>query len=145
MIQGSSVTKCKKPNAWNGLIAVPDTKTSIEVVSGDEVDSVAVNSQMGDLPNGTGPYQTINGPKGCVRGQALGQGCVIVLPIIDNFRRNGSDDTLYVRAWGAFAVSKVGNEYRGRLIKNYALHADSTRDWNRDYQGPITITLVKLD
>lgn len=143
LIQGAGIAKCKKPDSWHGLIDVPDNTTSIEVTSGEEFDSRAINMKTGDLASGTGPYHTINGPQGCERNQTLTGGCIMVLPIIDNYRANGSDDTLYVRAWGAFMVSQSGTDYYGRLVKNYPLHADSTVDWSPDYIGPVTITLVK--
>jgi Flp pilus assembly protein TadG len=144
IIQGSDIARCKKSSSWNGLINVPDNTTAVEMRSNAFDQAQQIDSKTGDLASGTGPYHTINGPNGCVRNQTMTGGCVILLPIIDNYRANLSDTTnIYVRAWGAFAVTQAGGEYYGRLIKNYPVHGDSTISWTPDYDGPITITLVK--
>lgn len=165
IIQGPNTAKCRKPATWDGLIQVDADNNPIVIDRGeDSFYSFALTWQTSDLPNGnsspapgavcptvrSGPCRTINGPQGCVKWQNPDSGCIMLLPITDNYRANGTDSKdlqVYARAWGAFLVTKVGSEYRGRMIKNYPMHADSTKRkaWDKTYNGPISITLVKLN
>ncbi len=156
---------------WHGLIAPADSRQDVSQ------QTVATNGEFGDDATAydvdryqpiiatkpgvssaaTGPVRSINGTQGCVTGQNPNN-CVMVLPIVvpqdpsayrDNNKgkRNG---TLIGRLWGAFYITKSGNEYWGKLIKNYPIHANGNNVWSptypapsRPYTGPLAINLVK--
>ena len=61
-----------------------------------------------------------------------------------NADRQASTTSLQARRWGVFYIQKNGNEYYGRLIKNYPLHTDGVIGWDpTTYVGPINVTLVQ--
>lgn len=161
-----------KAPGWRGLVNQTTNRLNTEATrNGNILRADYLYGQDGTLTNETpankascddgknlptcvaiGPGHTINGTQGCKVGENP-DGCVLILPIVDNDASNDSDPDGYfflVRLWGAFQVTKVGDEYRGFLIKNYPIHADGENKWSPaypsaafPYRGPLSVTLVK--
>ena len=156
---------------WHGLIAPADARQEVSqqtVATNGEVGAGAaaydvdrfqpiIGTRAGVPNTSTGPVHTINGTQGCVAGQNPND-CVMVLPIVvpedpSAYRDNNggkSRGDLIGRLWGAFYITKSGNEYRGKLIKNYPIHANGNNVWSltypapaRPYTGPLVVNLVK--
>jgi hypothetical protein len=152
VIYGSTITNCGISNAgWKGLI-LPGEDNEVITMSpkGDKTKYIPfMERKMGDLPSGTGasagPARPINGTRGCPSAQNPDGECIMILPIADNSRRQAGNNFLLGRAWGAFMVTKEGDEFHGKLIRNYPLHGGGENAWDKTYNGPVTVTLVKID
>jgi hypothetical protein len=73
-------------------------------------------------------------------------GCVMVLPIVDNSGPGGTGNSIVYagRAWGAFWVKQLNaNEHGAYLIANYPITATGTTGWTPTYSGPVTIRLIR--
>lgn len=153
---------------WHGLMQPAGSNPARDVQyvatdgqKGSRIDQYvpAIKAVTGTLASTAGPAHTINGTQGCPAGRNPNN-CVMILPIVvpnNPYAYSGSNSgkaknpsELDGRLWGAFMVTKSGNDYRGKLIKNYPLHANGENLWStsypdssRPYSGPISINLVK--
>lgn len=91
-----------------------------------------------------GPSRRVAGTLGCGAGE--GDGCIMILPIVDNEGPGGNGTNAFVRArqWGVFWVTQIAaNEHAGRLIKNYPVTANGAPGWTPSYTGPVVIRLAR--
>ncbi len=154
---------------WHGLMkpagSYPERDVQYVATNGQkgyDIDQYipAIKANTGTLASTAGPAHTINGTQGCLAGQNPNN-CVMLLPIVvphdpyaysdySGSKAKRPSPELDGRLWGAFLVTKSGNDYRGKLIKNYPIHANGANLWStsypnslRPYSGPISINLVK--
>lgn len=158
-LSGNNIARCKQSNGWQGLVSNVNRGTNgndsvVEILPTGKPFDVS-GSQLQTLNGSIGsilPKHTVNGPLGCQsvvdNPSTTLNNCVLIMPIIDTKEINNG--SAIPRFYGAFLVTRDGsNELKGRLIKNYPLHGDTSvvpgwnGTWNSSYVGPVSITLVK--
>lgn len=73
-------------------------------------------------------------------------GCVMILPIVDNPGPGGTGNNIRFagRLWGAFWVKEINaNTHGAYLIANYPLTATGTTGWTPGYTGPVILRLIR--
>ncbi len=158
-LSGNTIARCKQSNGWQGRVSNVNRGTNgndsvVEIIPTGKPFDVS-GSQLQTLNGSIGsilPKHTVNGPLGCQsvidNPSTTLNNCVLIIPIIDTKEINNGN--AIPRFFGVFLVTRDGNnDLKGRLIKNYPLHGDTSTvpdwngTWNSSYIGPVSITLVK--
>jgi hypothetical protein len=144
LIHGPQIESCGvHSSSWKGLNGTQEL-TLPALAYDDTTHNGHRQSIWAEPGTKAGPSRAAAGLYGC--GADESDGCIMILPIVDNSGPGGNGTNAYIagRLWGAFWVTQVSaNEHAGRLIANYPIVGDGSDGWSASYSGPVVIRLVR--
>lgn len=144
-IHGPQIARCGAGSAnFKGLNATTGTITLPAAYTADSSNPAMPIAVDNGVKAGPTRSRRVPGVLGCEVNQY--DGCVMVLPVVDDSGPGGSGNSIVFagRLWAAFWVKQTGaNTHGAYLIANYPITATGATGWTPGYSGPVTTRLIR--